>query len=64
MLQIVPALAESWTVRPTGTGETITFALRRGVTFHDGSPWNATVAVANFDNLLASPLRTPDYHNW
>ncbi|WP_106816067.1 ABC transporter substrate-binding protein [Microbacterium timonense] len=33
---IVPALASDWTVSPDGL--TYTFALREGVTFHDGQP--------------------------
>lgn len=40
--KFVPALAESWeVVNPT----TWRFALRRGVTFHDGSPFNADSVV-------------------
>ena len=36
---IVPALAESWEV--SEDQKTFTFFLREGVTFHDGTPWNA-----------------------
>jgi peptide/nickel transport system substrate-binding protein len=38
-----PALAESWTVNPDQL--TWTFHLRRGVTFHDGSPFTADDVV-------------------
>src|SRR5712692_1851801 len=37
--QIVPGLAESWTIAKDGL--TYTFKLRKGVTFHDGTPLNA-----------------------
>ena len=40
---VQPALAERWDVSPDGA--TYTFHLRRGVTFHDGTPLTArTVA--------------------
>jgi len=38
-LEVVPDLAESWTVDPRGT--VYTFTLRAGVTFHDGTPVTA-----------------------
>ena len=34
--EVVPAAAESWTV--SNGGRTFTFTLRRGMTFHDGTP--------------------------
>jgi peptide/nickel transport system substrate-binding protein len=47
---IVPALAESWTI--SEDKKTYTFTLRKGVTFHDGEPWNAAAAVYNFDRIM------------
>lgn len=47
--EIVPALAESWEVSEDGTS--YTFHLRQGVTFHDGSPWNAEAAKFNLDRM-------------
>ncbi|WP_341393701.1 ABC transporter substrate-binding protein [Arthrobacter sp. G119Y2] len=50
-----PLLAESWT--QSEDGRIYTFKLRRGVTFHDGEPFNADAVCANFDrwyNLPAS----------
>ena len=64
--QVIPALAESWTVAdtPGADGQTYTFTLRSGVTFHDGAAWNCAAAKQNFDHVLAEPLRTADYHGW
>ncbi|HKX19571.1 MAG TPA: ABC transporter substrate-binding protein [bacterium] len=44
---IEPDLATSWTVSPDGL--VWTFKLRQGVTFQDGTPWNADAAKFNFD---------------
>ncbi|HEV7666275.1 MAG TPA: ABC transporter substrate-binding protein [Chloroflexota bacterium] len=45
--RIKPALAESWETSPDG--KTWTFHLRQGVSFHDGTPFDATAVKANFD---------------
>ena len=42
-----PRLAKSWKV--DRTGRTWTFTLRRGVKFHDGTPFNAAAVCANFN---------------
>jgi peptide/nickel transport system substrate-binding protein len=44
--QIVPALAQSWTISPDGL--TYTFKLRPNVTFHDGTPVNSAAAKFSF----------------
>lgn len=63
--QIMPALAQSYTVEPhEGGGQKYTFKLRTGVTFHDGAPWNCEAAKLNFDHVLAEPLTSGDYHGW
>jgi len=49
--KIVPALAESWTVNKTNT--VFTFHLRKGVTFHDGTPFTSAAVQASFERRLA-----------
>jgi peptide/nickel transport system substrate-binding protein len=48
---LTPGLAESWTIDPE-TKTSLTFKLRRGVKFHDGSAFNADAVVFNLDKLL------------
>jgi len=50
---IIPGLAESWTVSPDGL--TYTFKLRSGVKFHDGTDFDAAAVKANFDRWLNIP---------
>lgn len=47
--KVQPLLAQRWEVTQPGT---IRFHLRTGVTFSDGTPWNAEVAKANFDRMM------------
>lgn len=55
-----PKLAESWA--SSDDGKTWTFALRRGVTFHDGAPFDADAVIANFERFRAvSPRSSPFY---
>lgn len=46
---VKPALAESWDISEDGLEWT--FHLREGVTFHDGTPFNADAVLFNFDRL-------------
>lgn len=46
-----PKLATEWEIAPDLTS--ITFTLRQGVKFHDGSDFNAEVAKWNFDEYIA-----------
>jgi peptide/nickel transport system substrate-binding protein len=52
--EIVPVLASAL---PTvsSDGKTYTFKLRTGVTFHDGSPFNAAAVKFNYDRWKAFP---------
>ncbi|MEM7129392.1 MAG: ABC transporter substrate-binding protein [Chloroflexota bacterium] len=49
--EIHPGLATSWEVSDDGLE--ITFQLREGVTFHDGSPFNAEAVKFNFDRTAS-----------
>lgn len=42
-------LATEWTISPDGL--VYTFKLRQGVTFHDGTPFNAQAVAANLDRI-------------
>jgi peptide/nickel transport system substrate-binding protein len=47
---IGPGLAESWEVSPDGLVRT--FKLRKGVKFHDGTPFNAAAAAFNWERMF------------
>ena len=49
-LEVEPSLATSWTISEDGTE--YTFELREGVTFHDGTPFDAAAVEFNFDRML------------
>lgn len=48
--EVVPGLAESWETSEDGL--TWTFHLRKGVQFHDGTPFNAEAVVYNFQRWM------------
>lgn len=50
-LDFVPGLATSWEISPDGL--IYTFTLRQGVTFHDGTPFNAQAVAANLDRITS-----------
>ncbi len=49
--EILPALAESWTTSDDGLE--YTFKLKQGVTFHDGTPFNADAVKFTYDRVVA-----------
>ena len=57
--KLVPELAKSWTVSPDG--KRVTFELQQGVTFHDGTPFNAQAVKFNYDRLLNPKDATTAY---
>jgi len=57
-LEMRPALAESWNVSPDQL--TWTFHLRRGVTFHDGSPFTANDVVYSYRRIIDDKLANSD----
>jgi peptide/nickel transport system substrate-binding protein len=70
----IPGLAVKWTVSPEG--KVYTFHLRKGVQFHNGTPFNAAVAAWNIERAKGSgtvnahpeyfrgieTIKTPDSH--
>ena len=48
--KFVPGLAESYTVSPDAS--VYTFKLRKGVTFHDGTKFDATAVKATYDHIV------------
>lgn len=55
--KVLPMLAESWSVSPDG--KEYTFKLRKGVTFHDRTPFDAKAVKWNFDRLIDPSVRVP-----
>ena len=49
-LEVESALATSWSISEDGTE--YTFDLQRGITFHDGTPFDAEAVAFNFDRML------------
>ena len=54
-MKLIPVLAESYTANDTATE--FTFKLRTGISFHDGTPFDAAAVKVNFDRVTA-----PDAH--
>lgn len=54
--EFVPGLASSWEM--SEDGQTYTFHLREGVTFHDGTPFNAEAVKFNFDRMVSPEMQS------
>ena len=54
---VFPALAESWEF--SNDNKTLTFKLRQGVTFHDGSPLNAETVKWTVERQLSPEVASP-----
>jgi peptide/nickel transport system substrate-binding protein len=59
---IQPALATEWTISDDNL--TWTFTLREGVTFHDGTEFNADAVKANLDRILDEANQLGTYGQW
>jgi peptide/nickel transport system substrate-binding protein len=55
--KVTPWLATSWTI--SNGGKTYTFHLRHGVTFHDGTPFDAPAVVYNIKYIEAPSTHAP-----
>ncbi len=55
--KIRPGLAESWSM--SSDGKEYTLKLRRGVTFHDGTAFDAKAVKWNLDRLIDTNVRVP-----
>src|SRR3989304_9416495 len=51
----IPNLAESWQV--AADGKSITFKLRQGIKFHDGTDFNAEAVKYNMEQMFAKNVR-------
>ncbi len=56
---VVPYLVEPGTVEPSDDFMTWSFDVREGITFHDGTSFDAEAAAYNINVCLASPLTGP-----
>ena len=62
--EVRPGLATSWTTSKDGL--TWTFKLRRGVKFHDGTPFDAQAVVFNFERMAYpdNPYHKGSFSYW
>lgn len=61
-LKIIPDLAETW--EQAADGLTWTFHLRQGVTFHDGTPFNAQAVEAHIKRIQDPAVASPNANLW
>lgn len=54
-MKTVPVLAESYSFNDTATQ--FTFKLRKGISFHDGAPFNAEAVKANIDRMMTGKYK-------
>ncbi len=59
--RFVPGLAESWEVSPDA--KTYTFKLRRGVKFHDGTPFTAEAVKFTMDRVVDPATKAGQSHD-
>lgn len=61
-LKIIPALADTW--EQSEDGLTWTFALRQGVTFHDGTAFDANAVAAHVTRIQDPATESPNASLW
>jgi peptide/nickel transport system substrate-binding protein len=61
-MDVEPQLATSWQVSKDGL--VWTFKLRKGVKFHDGTPFNAQAVKTSFDRVIDKNHPFNQYGNW
>jgi len=61
-MNVKPQLAKSWSVSPDGL--TWTFKLRKGVKFHDGTPFNAKAVYDSFARIIDKNHPFHRYGKW
>lgn len=54
--EFIPGLADKWDINQTA--DEYTFHLRQGVTFHDGTPFNADAIKFTFDRIVNPDLKS------
>lgn len=61
-LEIVPQLATNWTV--SNSGRSITFDIREGVQFHNGSELTSADVLASFERIASGGYTASGYFNF
>ncbi len=61
-MEFISLLATDWTISDDGL--VYTFTLQEGVTFHDGTAFNADAVVANFDRIYNADNGLTAYNTW
>ncbi|MCA1644736.1 MAG: ABC transporter substrate-binding protein [Chloroflexi bacterium] len=59
--KFVPGLAESWDISSDAT--VYTFKLKKGVTFHDGTPFNGAAVKFTFDRVVDPATKAGQSHD-
>ncbi len=61
---MVPSLASSFSINSDPGNPSVTFQLRKGVKFHDGTDFNAHTVKWDFEQVKANPMSAGTTRNW